>query len=332
MSWQLAGHLLLRLLRLAAVLLVVSMLCFFSLNLLPGDPARSILGIAGSSPEALAHMRHELGLDQPVLTRYLDWLKNALSGDLGRSYVNNQPVSSVIVDRVPVTIELIVLSQLIALAAAIPAAVIAAARRGSGVDRGISLGIFGVLSTPNFVAGFILIYLFAVQLQIFPANGYSPLSDGLDVHLGSLILPALALAGGPFALYQRVLRADLVETYSQEFMSVARAKGIAPTRAAFRHAMRPSLLGLTTSVGVTVGTLIGADVIIESLFSIPGLGSELVHAVGSRDYVEVQGIVLVIATAFVLINALVDLVYPLIDPRLRSARRARATRVPDVVA
>ncbi|WP_432954065.1 ABC transporter permease [Micromonospora haikouensis] len=320
-GWPLARTVLLKLVRLAAVLLVVSLLCFLSLSLLPGDPAQAILGESGS-PQAVAALREQLGLDRPFLERFLGWLGNAVQGDLGRSYATNQTVAQIIAERAPVTIELIVLSQLIAIAAAIPAAVAAAARRGSAVDRGMSLWVFTVLSTPNFVVGFILIWVFAVQLGLYPANGYVPVSAGIGQHLGSLLLPSLTLAAAPFALYQRVLRADLVETYGQEFMQVARAKGISPLRAAMRHAFRPSLLNLTTSVGVTVGVLIGSDVIVETLFSLPGLGAELAHSVSARDYAEVQGLVLVIAAAFVLINAAVDLIYGLIDPRLRARGKA----------
>ncbi|WP_433686420.1 ABC transporter permease [Micromonospora carbonacea] len=320
-GWPLARTVLLKLVRLAAVLFVVSLLCFLSLSLLPGDPAQAILG-ESASPQAVAALHEQLGLDRPFLERFLGWLGNAVQGDLGRSYATNQTVAQIIAERAPVTIELIVLSQLIAIAAAIPAAVAAAARRGSAVDRGMSLWVFTVLSTPNFVVGFVLIWVFAVQLGLYPANGYVPVSAGIGQHLGSLLLPSLTLAAAPFALYQRVLRADLVETYGQEFMQVARAKGISPLRAAMRHAFRPSLLNLTTSVGVTVGVLIGSDVIVETLFSLPGLGAELAHSVSARDYAEVQGLVLVIAAAFVLINAAVDLIYGLIDPRLRARSRA----------
>jgi peptide/nickel transport system permease protein len=320
-GWPLARTVLLKLVRLAAVLFVVSLLCFLSLSLLPGDPAQAILG-ESASPQAVAALHEQLGLDRPFLERFLGWLGNAVQGDLGRSYATNQTVAQIIAERAPVTIELIVLSQLIAIAAAIPAAVAAAARRGSAVDRGMSLWVFTVLSTPNFVVGFVLIWVFAVQLGLYPANGYVPVSAGIGQHLGSLLLPSLTLAAAPFALYQRVLRADLVETYGQEFMQVARAKGISPLRAAMRHAFRPSLLNLTTSVGVTVGVLIGSDVIVETLFSLPGLGAELAHSVSARDYAEVQGLVLVIAAAFVLINAAVDLIYGLIDPRLRARSKA----------
>lgn len=317
-----ARFVVLRLLRLVAVLLVVSALCFLSLNLLPGDPARAILGESGT-PESVAALQQELGLDVPMGERYITWLGGILQGDFGRSYANRLPVADIILQRAPVTIELILLSQLIALAVAIPLATVAAVKRGTAVDRGISSLVFLAVSVPSFVLAFVLIWVFAIKLGLYPANGFIPISAGLGQNLGSLLLPSLALAAGPAALYQRVLRADLAETYGQEFMNVARAKGVSPLRMAVRHAFRPSLLGLTTSLGVVVGVLIGSSVIIENLFSLPGLGSILATSVSGRDYVVVQGVVLVAATAFVLINAAVDLVYGLIDPRLRKARVTR---------
>ncbi|WP_062347137.1 ABC transporter permease [Herbidospora yilanensis] len=317
-----ARFVVLRLLRLVAVLLVVSALCFLSLNLLPGDPARAILGESGT-PESVAALQQELGLDVPMGERYITWLGGILQGDFGRSYANRLPVADIILQRAPVTIELILLSQLIALAVAIPLATVAAVKRGTAVDRGISSLVFLAVSVPSFVLAFVLIWVFAIKLGLYPANGFIPISAGLGQNLGSLLLPSLALAAGPAALYQRVLRADLAETYGQEFMNVARAKGVSPLRMAVRHAFRPSLLGLTTSLGVVVGVLIGSSVIIENLFSLPGLGSILATSVSGRDYVVVQGVVLVAATAFVVINAVVDLVYGLIDPRLRKARVTR---------
>lgn len=317
-----ARFVVLRLVRLVAVLLVVSALCFLSLNLLPGDPARAILGESGT-PESVAALQQELGLNAPIGERYITWLGGILQGDFGRSYANRLPVADIILQRAPVTIELILLSQLIALAVAIPLATVAAVKRGTAVDRGISSLVFLAVSVPSFVLAFVLIWVFAIKLGLYPANGFIPISAGLGQNLGSLLLPSLALAAGPAALYQRVLRADLAETYGQEFMNVARAKGVSPLRMAVRHAFRPSLLGLTTSLGVVVGVLIGSSVIIENLFSLPGLGSILATSVSGRDYVVVQGVVLVAATAFVLINAAVDLVYGLIDPRLRKARVTR---------
>lgn len=318
---RIAGTGALKLLRLAAILLVVSALCFFGLNLVPGDPARLMLGPAGS-PQDVAALRGQMGLDRPALTRFLAWLGSALHGDLGRSYVNHVPVSDTIRQRAPVTLELIFFSQFIALVVAIPAAIVAAVKRRSVADRTISLWVFGMLAVPHFVLAYLLIWVFAITLGILPANGYIPMNEGIEQHLSSLVLPSLALAAAPFALYQRVFRADLVETYQHEFMAVARAKGITPRRAALRHATRPSLLGLTTSVGVTVGTLMSAAVVVEVIFSLPGLGAALVDAVSARDYITVQGLVLVFTVAFVLINAFTDLLYPLIDPRLRVKRDA----------
>jgi peptide/nickel transport system permease protein len=312
----------LKVLRLAAVLLVVSSLCFFSLSLLPGDPARLMLGDTATD-EAVATLRSQLGLDLPTMERFGHWLGGVLQGDLGESYRTGQSVTQVLAERAPVTVELIVLSQVIALGLAVPAAIVAAHRRRTGTDRALSLWVFTALSTPDFVVGVVLIWILSVHLGWFPANGYAPWSDGVGPHLSSLIMPAIALAGTSFALYQRVLRADLVETLRQDYIEVARAKGLSLTRITFRHALRPSLLGLSTQIGVTVGMLIGSTVVVESLFGLPGIGDELAGAVTARDYVEVQGLVLVIATCFVLVNALVDVLYPVIDPRLASSRRAR---------
>lgn len=310
----------LKLARLAGILFVVATLCFFSLNLLPGGPARAILGVAGSSPEAIRALNAKLGLDRPLLDRFGSWLGGVLHGDFGDSYQSGVSVAHIIAERAPVTLELIIYGQLIALVAAVPIAAIAAARQGTGTDRSISIGVFTILSAPNFVIGFILIWIFAIALGLYPASGYTPWSYGLGPHLSSLVLPSICMATGPFALYQRVLRADLIETYHSQFMAVARAKGITPVRAAVRHALRPSLVGLTTTAGVMIGTLIGGAVIVESLFSLPGLGLELEQAVSNRDYVEVQGIVLVMAAFYVVVNTLVDLLYTVIDPRLRSVQ------------
>lgn len=310
----------LKLLRLIAVLFAVAVLCFFSLSLLPGSPAQAILGVAGSSPKAVAALNHKLGVDQPLLQRFVTWIGNVVHGDLGNSYQSGESVAHIIGKTAPLSLELILLSQVVALAFAIPTALIAAARRGTFVDHTLGAGALTVLSTPNFVIGFVLIWVFAVGAGLLPASGYATLSEGIGPHLESLVLPVITLAAAPFGLYQRILRADLLGTYDSEFMSVARAKGVSPTRRALRHALRPSLLGLTTSVGAMIGTLIGGVVIVETLFGLPGLGAQLTQAVSNRDYVEVQGIVLVMATFFVVVNTIIDLSYVFIDPRLRSIR------------
>ena len=317
---QIARVLALKLVRLVGVLLVVAVLCFLSLSLLPGSPAQAILGVAGSSPKAVAALNHQLGVDQPLPHRFVTWIGNVLHGDLGNSYTSGESVTHIIGQTAPLTLELILLSQFVALLFAIPTALVAAARRGSLVDHGLGAAALTVLSTPNFVIGFVLIWIFAVGAGLLPASGYAKVSEGLGAHLESMVLPVICLAAAPFGLYQRILRADLVGTYDSEFMSVARAKGVSSTRRALRHALRPSLLGLTTSVGAMIGTLIGATVIVETLFGLPGLGAQLSQAVNNRDYVEVQGIVLVMATFFVVVVTIIDLSYVLIDPRLRTVK------------
>ncbi|TDE11169.1 ABC transporter permease [Jiangella asiatica] len=312
----------LKLLRLVAVLVVVGTLVFLSMELLPGGPAEAMLGVS-ATPDSIAALERQLGLDQRLLDRYLSWLGGVLRGDLGQSFRNGQDVSTIVADRLSVTIELVVAGQLIALLMALPLAMISANRRGSVLDRGVGLFVFSVLSTPHFVIGVVLIWLLSVNLGWLPATGYMPISAGVGTYLSGMIMPAVALAAAPFAQYQRVLRADLIETNNREFMLVARAKGVSPLRTSFRHALRPSLLGLSTVVGITIGTSIGSSVVVETLFGLPGLGAELVSAVQARDYPEVQGIVLVVAAAFVVVNAIVDVLYSVIDPRLRQRRRTR---------
>lgn len=311
------------LVRLVGVLLVVSMLSFFGLSLIPGDPARAILGESGT-PEAVALLHQQLGLDQPIIVRYFGWLGGVISGNFGKSYSTSQPVVQMIAERTPATLEVIFLSQIIALLVAIPIAMIAAVKRNSGFDRLAASVASLLLSAPQFVLGYVLIYVFAIFIHALPANGYVPIGQSVSGHFQFLVLPCLTLAAAPIALYIRVLRADAVATYEQDFMAVARAKGLSPGYVAVRHGLRPSLIGLSTSVGVTVGTLIGADVVVEVIFGIPGIGAELAHAVGAREYVEVQGLVLVITAAFVVINAVTDLVQLIIDPRLRVARTGLA--------
>lgn len=322
-----SGRVVMRTLRLLAVLLVVSTLSFFLMQLLPGGPARAILGISGTD-EAVEALNRELGLDRPIWEQYVTWMGGVVQGDLGQSYRTRQPVTEIVKNRLPVTLQLIIAGQLLALAASVPLALAAAYRRGTASDRGIGLLVFSALSTPHFVIGVVLIWILSVNLGWLPSTGFSPLSEGVADYVRSLLMPALALAAAPFAQYQRVLRADLVETLGRQFMVVARAKGISPVRAALSHALRPSLLGLSTVVGVTIGVSIGSSVVVETLFGFPGLGAELVNAVQTRDFPAVQGIVLVIATGFVLINAAIDILYTVLDPRLRRPRPRQQRTVP----
>jgi peptide/nickel transport system permease protein len=282
---------------------------------LPGDAAVAILG-DNATPAEIASLRTELGLDRNIVVRYVDWLSHALRGDLGKSYRTRENISTMIGDRLPVTLELILLTQLIALGVAVPAGILAAYRR-TKVDSALATVSIGLLSTPAFVKGILLIYLMSVLLGWFPASGFKSLSDGLGANLHSLALPAMTLALAEIPVYMRLLRADMISTLQQDYILVARAKGLSVREILLGHALRPSSLSLVTVVGINLGRLVGGAVIIETLFALPGIGQMLVNAVYQHDQFVIQGVVLVIATGFVLINLLVDLMYALIDPRVR---------------
>lgn len=298
------------------VLFGASVLTFFLMNLLPGGPAEAILGTA-ATPSAIHALNHQLGLDLPLPERYARWIGHALTGNLGRSYTSGYPVATEIGQRLPVTLELIVLSQVLALLVAIPAGIWTAYRRNRPVDQLVTFTSFGMIAVPQFVLALVLILVFAVTFHLLPPTGYTGLSASPIQNLRYMILPAVSLAAGSAAVYQRLLRAEMIETLNEEFISVARAKGLPLRRILVSHAFRPSSLPLVTAVGLTLGGLISGAVVVEQIFGLPGLGTLLVSAIFQRDYVVVQGIVLVIATGFVLANVLVDCTYVLLDPRLR---------------
>lgn len=307
-----------QLLTLLVILLAATALTFFITNVLPGDAAVAILGDS-ATPADIASLRTELGLDRNIVVRYVDWLSHALRGDLGKSYRTRENISTMIADRLPVTLELILLTQLIALAFAVPAGILAAYRSRTKVDSALATVSIGLLSTPAFVKGILLIYLMSVLLGWFPASGYKSLSDGLGANLHSLALPAMTLALAEFPVYMRLLRADMISTLQQDYILVARAKGLSVREILLGHALRPSSLSLVTVVGINLGRLVGGAVVIETLFALPGIGQMLVNAVYQHDQFVIQGVVLVIATGFVLINLLVDLMYAVIDPRVRTS-------------
>lgn len=305
-----------RLLSLLLVVWAVTLATFLLANLLPGDPVLAMLG-ENATPEAIAHWRGVMGLDQPLVVRYGQWLWSLLHGDLGISYWTQDGVMAMILRRLPVTLELLVLTQILALSVAIPSAIISAWRRGSGFDRSVQSSALGLLSMPPFLIGILLIFAFSVHLGWLPATGFVPLSQGMGANLASVILPVLALALAEFPIYTRLLRADLVQTLQQDYIAVAHAKGMPSRRILLQHALRPSSFTLLTVVGVNIGRLIGGTVIIEQLFALPGIGQMLVQAVYQQDYMVLQGIVLFVAVGFVLINALVDALYFVLDPRTR---------------
>ena len=305
-----------RLARSIAVVLLVTIAVVGLLSLAPGSASQVILG-ENATPEAVAELDAELGLDQPVWSQYLDWLKNAVQGDLGTSPLTNQSVSEAIFERLPVTLELAVLGLALALFVAIIMGVLSAARPGSALDRGINALSAVFLSVPAFIAGPILIYFFAIQLQIFPVLGWSDISDGLGENLRSAILPAIAIALTEIASFHRLLRTDLISTLGEDYIAAARAKGMSRTYVMFRHAFRPSSFSLITLAGMNLGRLIGGTVIVETLFGLPGLGQLIATSITTRDLIMVQGIVVFIAVVYVVVNTIVDLSYGLIDPRVR---------------
>lgn len=309
--WRRAG-------RLAVVLVVVSFLCYLLLNLLPGDPTTAILGI-GATGEAREELRADLNLNDPLPVRYAAWVGAALTGDLGQSYHTGIPVAESLADRLPVTLELLLFAQLIALTLGVLIAVTAVRRVGGPVDRALTTGTFGLLSIPVFVTGVVLIFVFAVVADVLPATGFTPLTEDPAGNLRSLVLPALTIALPELAVYSRLLRTDLIATLQEDYIALARARGLSSRRIMWRHALRPSLISLVTVVGLNLGTLIGGAVIVETLFGLPGVGRLIVESIFARDYLVVQGGVVLISVGYVVINFAVDLLYAVIDPRIRRA-------------
>ncbi|WP_334141748.1 ABC transporter permease [Rhabdothermincola sp.] len=308
-----------KLVQLLLVLLAVTFLSFFFLNLLPGDTAQVLCGLGGG-PECVEQKTQELGLDKPLPVRYGEWLRDALTGDLGTSARNQQPVWEAIKQRMPVTIELLIYSQFIALAVSIPLAIIAAQRPGGIFDRVSTSVAFALLSVPNFILAIVLILIFAVNLGWFPATGYVDFFTDPAKNLHDLFLPALTLAVAEMAVYLRLLRTDLIATLQEDYIMMAKAKGLPSRRILLRHAFRPSTFSLVTVAGLNMGRLIGGAFIVEVIFAINGIGKYVVDSILARDYIPVQGGVVIIAVGYVLINFAVDMFYAVLDPRIRHAR------------
>jgi peptide/nickel transport system permease protein len=305
-----------RLTYLLPVLLAVSLLTFLIASLLPGDLAYVILGDQ-ATPEKVEALRQDMGLDQPVWWRYFGWLGHVLQGDFGRSFRTGQTVLQAVAERLPVSFELMLLAEIGALAIGIPLAVACAVKSGSAFDRFMTGSAFGMLSVPTFLSAILLIYLFAVQLHWLPATGYVPFSEDPIGNLRCFVLPALTLALAEWPVLMRVLRSDLIATLQEDFIAMARAKGLKPSRILLLHALKPSSLTLVTVTGINIGRLIGGTVIVEQIFALPGIGRLLVGAITTRDLIILQGVVLVVAFGYVLMNFIVDMLYAVLDPRIR---------------
>ena len=305
-----------RFLYLVPVLIAVSLLTFSIASLLPGDLAYVILGDQ-ATPEKVAALRADMGLDQPILWRYLGWLGHVLQGDFGRSFRTGQTVLQAVAERLPISIELMLLAQLGALAIGVPVAIICAARSGSPFDRFMTGTAFGMLSVPTFLSAILLIYLFAVELRVLPATGYVPLAEDPLANLRFFVLPSLTLVLAEWPGIMRVLRSDMIATLQEDYIALAKAKGLTPSRILFVHALKPSSLTLVTVTGINIGRLIGGAVIVETIFALPGIGRLLVSAILTRDLIILQGVVLLVAAGFVIMNFIVDMLYAVLDPRIR---------------
>ncbi len=305
-----------RLLYLLPVLLAVSLLTFLIASLLPGDLAYVILGDQ-ATPDKVAALRHDMGLDQPIWWRYLGWLGHVLQGDFGRSFRTGQTVLQAVAERLPVSFELMLLAELGALVIGIPLAIACAVRAGSAFDRVVTGSAFSMLSLPAFLSAILLIYFFAVELHWLPATGYVPFSEDPLGNLRCFVLPAFTLTLGEWPVLMRVLRSDMIATLQEDYIAMARAKGLKPSRILLVHALKPSSLTLVTVTGINIGRLMGGTVIVESIFALPGIGRLLLGSIYTRDLIILQGVVLCVAAGYVLINFVVDMLYAVLDPRIR---------------
>ncbi|PPQ18482.1 peptide/nickel transport system permease protein [Bradyrhizobium shewense] len=305
-----------RLLAILPVLLAVSLLTFLIASLLPGDLAYVILGDQ-ATPENVAALRRDMGLDQPLWWRYLSWLGHVLQGDLGRSFRTGQTVLQAVAERIPVSLELMLMAEFIGLLIGVPVAIACAARAGGAFDRFMTGSAFAMLSMPSFLVAILLIYLFAVELHWLPATGYVPFTEAPLANLRFFVLPALTLALAEWPGIMRVLRSDMIATLQEDYIALAKAKGLKPARILFVHALKPSSLTLVTVTGINIGRLLGGTLIVESIFALPGIGRLLVGAIYTRDLVILQGVVLLVACGFVIVNFIVDMLYAVLDPRIR---------------
>jgi peptide/nickel transport system permease protein len=308
-----------RILQIVPTMILVSVLVFCLQQLMPGDPALVLAGEERGDPKVLAQIREELWLDRSLPVQYVHWVSNVVQGDLGYSWRTRQKVSQLIAQKLPVTAQLGVMAFVIAVLIGVPAGVVAAVRRNGPLDYvANAIGLAG-LSTPNFWLGIMLILLVSVDLGWLPPSGYVPLTENVRQSLATTIMPAFVLGNAIAAILMRHTRSAMLSVLDQDYVRTARAKGLSRTRVILRHALRNALIPVVTLGALELGTLLSGAVLTEQVFSIPGFGKMVVDAVFNRDYPVVQGVVLVTALLFILLNLLADILYVLINPRLRLA-------------
>jgi peptide/nickel transport system permease protein len=305
-----------RLLATIPIMVVVATVVFLLLRLAPGDPAHVIAGDLATE-DAVAAIRKDMGLDKPITTQYMRWMGAVLTGDLGRSVLSKKPVTELIAARLPPTLSLALSAIVVTLLVAVPLGVLASWRHGGWTDRAIRAGSVLGFSVPSFVIGYVLIFVFAVKLDVLPVQGYAPLERGLGEYLRHLVLPTVTLAAVYIALISRITRASMLDILGEDFVRTARAKGAPEKVVLFRHALRNAAVPIVTIVGVGITALISGVVVTETVFNIAGVGRMIVDSVLARDYPVVQGTILFFSFSYIFINLLVDIAYVLLDPRIR---------------
>ena len=309
-----------RILSLIPVLFVVSIIVFIIIHMTPGDPATIMLG-EDASIEQIEQLREELGLNLPLVQQYTNWVIGVFQGDLGSSYFMNEPVTESIVSHLGPTISLTIISQIIALIIAIPIGIFAARKRGTFTDQSVmGLSLLG-MSIPNFILGLLTMLVFGVILRWLPIAGYAPMNSGVWNHLQYLVLPAISLGTLQAALITRITRSSMLEVLNNNYIKSARAKGVKENQIIYRHAFRNAFLPILTVIGQTFGGLIAGAVITETIFNIPGIGQLTINSIQRRDYPMIQGIIFFVAMAYVFINLIVDLLYGVVNPRVRLDRK-----------
>ena len=312
-----AGFITKRILRIIPVFLIVTLLTMLLLQLGPADPARQLLGEEATQAQVDA-VNERFGFDDPLPTRYANWLGDLVTGDFGSSYRSGASALELIRETIPVSFELALLAIIIALGLGIPLAMWTALRQGRTDDRMVGAATTLMISLPSFVIALVLVFIFAIKLGWFPVTGWVPFSEDPVENLRSAFLPALALSVPELVIVQRVLRADLIGTLDEDYIQLAKAKGLSTRRVMFRHALRPSSFSLLTIAGLSFGRLIGGTVVVETIFGLPGLGRLLISSIYVKDLTLVQGIVTFLALLYIILNLLTDLLYGMIDPRLRT--------------
>lgn len=311
-----AGFLLRRAAALIPVLIVVAIVTFLLIHIMPGDAAAVMLG-PEATPAQVETLRESLGLNQPLYVQFFTWVGNALQGDLGQSFFIGLPVSTVIHAALAPTINLAIFAEVVAILIGVPAGIVAARKQGSATDQSVMIGALLGISVPSFLLGLFLMLVFSVLLGWLPVAGYSPLEDGVFETLKYLFLPGIALGSMQAALIARMTRTSMLETLSKPYLKTAKAKGLSGNRIIYKHALRNASMPILTTIGQTLGTLVAGAAVVETVFNVPGIGQLIINSIERRDIVVIQGVILVIAVSYVLINFLVDVLYSVLDPRVR---------------